>query len=744
MKNIQRISIVKFSLICVLALTLHICVNAQWTNIGPDGTGEKFSGVIKELYFHKGSNKLFASSPDGGLWTLNTTTQLWNPISDYIDNIEIRAFAVAPSVAGGNTIYLANKSFSLYRSFDGGSNWTKLTAFDRSFGRVNRLLVHNSNFKVLFVATTTGLWKSTDSGNTFAPVIDFKFQDVLDIKMDSLDSNIIYIGVRKQGVYKTTNGSVTWGKLLDWTTPTVVDNSSNPPKTSPSQMIEISLGVRNRNGTAESASTRTVAVRFGTNIKISRDGGITFADKTPAEGYDICGNFLRSEDFTAQEWTGAIGVDPFNSDRILIGSCRIKFTVDGGNTWQSPAQQKHEDIQHIQFNSIVKDEIFIANDGGVEKSTTPSPSFRPFNNYLTVHQFFRVGINGETAIGNFDHNGIHGTHELSSRVWGRVVGVDCGYSGNGMEKDDIYKDPKRNDRFYFLTNNHLGRINYSYTNLADCNGNAHVFAPFTPYIIYPFPERLVPGPALEKSQQPIAVDTRANSQLILFSTDGFNSELCMFTPNREGCLPPPYTYNLMLTRTGDREPTGTNNVSNPTAVTNLPDWEVTTQSVNDPFVSTAFSGSNAFAITRSGSLFTANIPLPAPSAVNWVQKNGFVTNNEDGVRHFALGSNDMTIYAITKSSVVTTSNLGDTWRIMNTPNYLAKNYSIYFHNNRLNSKIYVATGDGVYEGWQHPAGISWTKINGNLPNVKVVQLVKDGSYLYAVTFGRGLWRMSLP
>ena len=112
MKSIEKISIVRFSLMCVLAIILQTYVNAQWTNIGPNGTSERFSGVIKDLCFHRGSNKLFASSPDGGLWTLNNTTQSWLPVSDYLDNIEIRAFAVAPSDANGNTIYSIGYGYS--------------------------------------------------------------------------------------------------------------------------------------------------------------------------------------------------------------------------------------------------------------------------------------------------------------------------------------------------------------------------------------------------------------------------------------------------------------------------------------------------------------------------------------------------------------------------------------------------------------------------------------------------------
>jgi ligand-binding sensor domain-containing protein len=166
------------------------------------------------------------------------------------------------------------------------------------------------------------------------------------------------------------------------------------------------------------------------------------------------------------------------------------------------------------------------------------------------------------------------------------------------------------------------------------------------------------------------------------------------------------------------------------------------QPQGDPFVSVSFSPQNtgvAFAITKSGALFTTSLGVPLPTVVNWTRQNGWVgRNNGDGVRHMAIHpNNDNRVYAITENTLAKTSNRGGTWTtiLRNIPTQ--KYYSIA----ATKQDLFLGTSDGVFKTANE--GTTWKKKNGNLPNVKVVQLVIDGNYLYAVSFGRGLWRIPL-
>jgi hypothetical protein len=298
-----------------------------------------------------------------------------------------------------------------------------------------------------------------------------------------------------------------------------------------------------------------------------------------------------------------------------------------------------------------------------------------------------------------------------------------------MERNDVYKDPRRLNRFYFVFHNQLGRFNFPFSDGTNCVNDASQFTPFVPYIVEGFPE---------KPEQPVAVDTRENSQLILVASDVLDREGC---GGLVGC--PPATgniFNLMLTRDGDTEPTGVYEADDP----RQPVWEITAQSIDDPFVSVAVvprsTGTNAYAITRSGALYTASIPLPVPAAIDWTRQSGFVPAGEEGVRHFVtLGEN--TVFAITKNWFAKTSDAGGTWTIFKNTIPASSYYSVALDFNFLATvEIYVGTSNGVYRSTD--GGTTWLKRNGNLPNVKVVQMFRESIFLYAVTFGRGLWRMS--
>jgi photosystem II stability/assembly factor-like uncharacterized protein len=719
---------------CAIACLPGLSVAQPWTSLGP--TNE--AGVIRNLQIHTQANRLFASAYTGGLWVtdLSSGDLNWRPISDYLDNIEIRAFAVSPSNA--DVIYVANKTFSLYRTSDAGANWTKLTSFDASFGRVNRIVVLG-NPKTVLLATTTGLFRSTNSGSTWTSLIKVGAVDVLDIAVDPSNSSIMYAGIRRAGVLKTTDGGASWNLIKAWTDPSDTDVSVNPPMITPSQVIRISLGERRSDGRLESPTTRTVAVKFGQSIFVSRNAGGTFADRSsPLISADPAGSYRRSEDFIAGEWTNALAVDPWNSDRILVGQTNLFMTTNGGVDWMkfraTPENDfDHEDFQDIQFSRTDRDLIFVANDGGVERSTSPSPTFSKVYANLVTSQLVRVGVHGDTVVGNSDHNGVIGTTSVLEGVWRRVISSVCGYGNNGMERSDVYKDPKRPSRFYFLLNNQVGRFNFPFTDGTDCLNDASRFTPFPPYIVHPFPD---------KPQQPIAVDTRATSQLILVASDVIDRDDC---GTLVACQPPPKTtFNLMLTRKGDVEPTGAYGPDDP----RQPMWEVTAESVDDPFVSVAFSPrptgqKNAYAITRSGALYTASISLPPPAVIKWTRQDGFVPAGAEGVRHFAVfASFEDSVVAITKNSFAKTSNAGATWTVQNNPIPSSEYYTIALDTTFIGgTDIYVGTSDGVYR--KASGGTSWIKNNGALPNVKVTQLVSDSGFLYAATFGRGLWRKSV-
>lgn len=89
--------------------------------------------------------------------------------------------------------------------------------------------------------------------------------------------------------------------------------------------------------------------------------------------------------------------------------------------------------------------------------------------------------------------------------------------------------------------------------------------------------------------------------------------------------------------------------------------------------------------------------------------------------------------------VFESDDMGVTWRTLDgLPDVV---YNALAFETREPYRLFVGGDSGV---WMHD-GMRWASIAGNLPNVVVSDLIfhHDDQYLYAATFGRGMWRLKV-
>lgn len=92
-------------------------------------------------------------------------------------------------------------------------------------GRIRTILIHPSDYNRIWIGSVSGgIWKTTDAGVSWLPVNDFMSNlSVSSLAMSSTNSNTLYAGtgegfyngdaVRGAGVFKSTDGGVTWNQL---------------------------------------------------------------------------------------------------------------------------------------------------------------------------------------------------------------------------------------------------------------------------------------------------------------------------------------------------------------------------------------------------------------------------------------------------------------------------------------------------------------------------------------------------
>jgi hypothetical protein len=94
----------------------------------------------------------------------------------------------------------------------------------RMSGRIADLDVVNNDPNIIYVgAAGGGIWKSTNSGNTFKPIFDGHTQSIGDITIDQSQPQTVWVGTGEpwvrnstsvgNGIYRTTDGGENWQAL---------------------------------------------------------------------------------------------------------------------------------------------------------------------------------------------------------------------------------------------------------------------------------------------------------------------------------------------------------------------------------------------------------------------------------------------------------------------------------------------------------------------------------------------------
>jgi hypothetical protein len=193
-----------------------------------------YQGTSNGTYQAGGSPNGTSNGSVGSISTAGTPDVLYSTVSG-----RVTATAVDPTDASGNTIYAGSENGGVWKSTDGGANWTPLTDYvtDQSGNPVNvpvgAIGVAKTNPKVVYVATGdgndlpdalggVGVLKSTDGGQSWAVVGNsgsvLANARVTAIAVDPNNAGIVYVAVaaggQGPGVYRTLDGGATWINIL--------------------------------------------------------------------------------------------------------------------------------------------------------------------------------------------------------------------------------------------------------------------------------------------------------------------------------------------------------------------------------------------------------------------------------------------------------------------------------------------------------------------------------------------------
>ena len=157
-----------------------------------------------------------------GTWLAGTWKTFDGGINwELLHEAPVSATALSIDPQNSNNIFLADRSTpTLWKSSDGGATWNEIADFssDGAF-LVNRVVADGST---IYCATfgpselTGKLYKSTDNGATWTDITGVLPRSVLDLVINPINPDNVYVTTHLFGAYNSSNGGIDWSELQNF------------------------------------------------------------------------------------------------------------------------------------------------------------------------------------------------------------------------------------------------------------------------------------------------------------------------------------------------------------------------------------------------------------------------------------------------------------------------------------------------------------------------------------------------
>jgi hypothetical protein len=410
-----------------------------WTNIGYSGVSNGGTtarqGRVNCFGFNlNNGNVIYAGTAGGGIWKTLNGGASWFNITDGLPLTSFSGIAVHPN---GNTIYaLSGDGFDasdgvngnsykhngigVLKSNDAGATWKTTGLSNLLSSNVGgfKIKIHPSNPDIVLAALSNGLWRTTNGGTTWIPIVS---NAVTDFEFKPGDDNILYY---------TLSGGNQIAKL-DLTTLTLTYSASLTTAVGISR-IEISVSAASPNnvyalvGPGYNTGAAGNGVPNGNpmynGFYVSTDGGSNFSKRN--DNIDI---FALNND---QSWYDIVlQVNPGNSNDIVIGGVRTYRSTDGGINFSllnTTNPHLHGDCHGLE-RSPVNGNIYLGDDGGIYSSGDNGATWVNITNGIVINEFYRISgfsSNDNLLMGGTQDNGQFIRSSATSVFFGGILGLD--------------------------------------------------------------------------------------------------------------------------------------------------------------------------------------------------------------------------------------------------------------------------------------------------------------------------------
>ncbi len=385
-------------------------------SIGPVGVSGRITSVHA---LESDPNVIFVGAATGGLWKSVNGGHTWEPLFDDQPVLGIGALAVFPAdprivwagTGGGIPRSGAGEGAGVFRSSDGGRSWTPL-GLERS-ERIHRIVLHPTDPDVAFLGVMgpawsdgdqRGVYRTTDGGVTWQRVLYLNERTgVGDLVMDPSDPGRLLAGMwefrrgpwyfqsggRGSGLYLTHDGGDTWTRL------------SHEDGLPSGELGRIGLAIAPSDPRVVYA---LVEARRSALLR-SDDGGLSWQAVNE-----------RREIAPGPFYSAGIVVDPGDEDRIFALHSGLMLSEDGGRSFRPMARHLDPDFHDLWIHPDDPRLLYLGSDGGFYMSRDGGDHWQLVDN-LPVGHFNHISLDMEVPFNVYGGMQENGSWRGPSDVW---------------------------------------------------------------------------------------------------------------------------------------------------------------------------------------------------------------------------------------------------------------------------------------------------------------------------------------
>ncbi|MBC8510930.1 MAG: T9SS type A sorting domain-containing protein [Cryomorphaceae bacterium] len=616
---------------------------------------------------------IWIGSPAGGLWKSVDGGSNWTTNTDGLPVIGVSHIAIDPDnnqimyIVTGDAYATDTYSIGILKSTDGGITWntTGLSYTVNQEKTVNKVIINPNHTDSLYAVTNSNILISGDAGANWLTV--GAIGRWRDIEFKPNNSNVIYAAKQSSGgsnIYRTTDGGVNW---------VIIDNGISGSRYRPL------IAVTPDNPEVVYALFSASDYSFHGLYK-SSDSGDSWIPQSSTP--NILGRETDGSDSGGQSWYDlSLGVATNNENLVYVGGINIWRSDNGGVNWDIDANSgngsnysyMHVDQHAFEFNPHTH-VAYAGNDGGFYKYMENLNKWVDISDGLEISQFYNLGLsqsNPNRLVAGAQDNG---TEMLTNSTWDAIMG------GDGMEcKID------HNDDDIIYAEYQYGGLRKSYN-----GGNSW--------------DNIKPVSYEGGWNTPYEMHS-SNSDILVIGYDE------VYRSTSGGAIWDSISYN----------------VSGGQAIRSIalaPSDENYIYVASYSKIKVTKDAGQSWTYIKPG---LANYNMTDITVSNTNPDRAWVTFSEYNNVHKVYETNDA----------------GNSWVNISGSNLPGLPVNCIVYQGGANDDLYIGTDIGVY--YKNNTMSDWIPFNDGLPNVivKELEIHYDGGSISAATFGRGVWESPL-